>query len=302
MDLGFGKCGEETWLSEVAASRSLFVRLSLLSLAFSSVRTPVHTFLRTHLRSPTMSIMLRPALNRSSAIALRRATTPACCRNFTSSTWLLSPQPSLKLHEELQRSFEPHGRGASLLRTGFLPGREPSLLTHSSSSVDGHPAVSSPTLPATTNASPSDAAPNAATTEWRLSRPHEDWVLAHPVYTQEELDAIQIVERPPENMTDRLAKWMVKAARAGFDLVTGYKVRCRVLWRLLLKVGPRAHPFSTSRSIRTRTQLARRPRRRAKRTWYAPSPRCTDFRGPTTDCFFFCADVSRSPSCKRRDT
>ena len=91
--------------------------------------------------------------------------------------------------------------------------------------ADGHPAVSSPTLPATTNASPSDAAPNAATTEWRLSRPHEDWVLAHPVYTQEELDAIQIVERPPENMTDRLAKWMVKAARAGFDLVTGYKVR-----------------------------------------------------------------------------
>ncbi|KWU43531.1 alternative oxidase, partial [Rhodotorula sp. JG-1b] len=57
-----------------------------------------------------------------------------------------------------------------------------------------------------------------------------DWVLAHPVYTQEELDAIQIVERPPENMTDRLAKWMVKAARAGFDLVTGYKARrhCRI--------------------------------------------------------------------------
>ena len=115
-------------------SRSLSGCQALLSLAFPFTRTPVHTFIRTHLRSRTMSLMLRPALTRS---ALRRATTAAptglCCRNFTSSTWLLSPQPSLKLHEELQRSFEPHGRGASRLRGSlFFRNGNPrvKLLTH----------------------------------------------------------------------------------------------------------------------------------------------------------------------------
>ncbi|GAA5867558.1 hypothetical protein JCM3774_003877 [Rhodotorula dairenensis] len=146
-----------------------------------------------------MSIMLRSALLKTT-VTMRRA--PAALaplgRNFATSTWLLSPQPSLKQRQELQRSFEPHGR-------------------------DGHPALASPSMPASAPASPSDASPNLATAEWRLSRPHEDWVLSHPVYTQEELDAIQIVERPPQNMTDRLARWMVKFARAGFDLVTGYK-------------------------------------------------------------------------------
>ncbi|GAA5977171.1 hypothetical protein JCM10908_004883 [Rhodotorula pacifica] len=148
--------------------------------------------------------MLRPALTRSAhAAAAARSRAPHAlalsqCRNFATSRWLLSPQPTLKLHEELQRSFELHGR-------------------------DGHPSLSSPSMPASANPSPSDASPTLATAEWRRSRPHEDYLLSHPVYTQEELDAIQIVERPPENMTDRLAKWMVKTARTGFDLVTGYK-------------------------------------------------------------------------------
>ncbi|POY74456.1 hypothetical protein BMF94_2454 [Rhodotorula taiwanensis] len=140
--------------------------------------------------------MLRPALR--GPATLRLAATPSCCRTLTSSRWLLSPQPSLRLHEELQRSFELHGR-------------------------DGHPALSSPSLPASAKADQADASPNPATTEWRRSRPHEDWVLSHPVYTQEELDSIQIVERPPEGTSDKIARWLVKTSRAGFDFVTGYR-------------------------------------------------------------------------------
>lgn len=89
--------------------------------------------------------------------------------------------------------------------------------------TDGHPALSSPSLPANAKADQADASPNPATTEWRRSRPHEDWVLSHPVYTQEELDSIQIVERPPEGTSDKIAMWLVKTSRAGFDFVTGYR-------------------------------------------------------------------------------
>ncbi|GAA5985018.1 hypothetical protein JCM11641_000820 [Rhodosporidiobolus odoratus] len=57
---------------------------------------------------------------------------------------------------------------------------------------------------------------------WQSSRPHEAWVMSHPVYSKEEL-AVDIVHHKPTNVGDKLAYWMVKAARKGFDVVSGYK-------------------------------------------------------------------------------
>ncbi|KAL7005460.1 inducible alternative oxidase 2 [Cystobasidiomycetes sp. EMM_F5] len=46
----------------------------------------------------------------------------------------------------------------------------------------------------------------------------QDWVLYHPVYTEE-----QVVHHEAKNVSDRFARSLVKMARYGFDLVTGYK-------------------------------------------------------------------------------
>lgn len=68
-----------------------------------------------------------------------------------------------------------------------------------------------------------------------------DWVLFHPVYSDEELKAVQVcnnyqaligcqltvlpqvVHREPTTFSDKAARILVKAARKGFDLVSGYK-------------------------------------------------------------------------------
>ncbi|KAG8930705.1 hypothetical protein FRC02_003760 [Tulasnella sp. 418] len=50
-----------------------------------------------------------------------------------------------------------------------------------------------------------------------------DWVLMHPVYTPEEVNSVQVVSRPPETIKDRMAERIVKLARLGFDLVSGYQ-------------------------------------------------------------------------------
>lgn len=63
---------------------------------------------------------------------------------------------------------------------------------------------------------------------WKHSRPHEDWVLAHPVYQPADLEKVKIVHFEPKTLGDRLAYIMVRFARRGFDLVSGYKVRCNV--------------------------------------------------------------------------
>lgn len=182
---------------------------------------------------------MRPALRQP---VLRAATAPVSCRFLTASRWLLAPQPSFKAQQAaVQHTYQPHERGTfasleagqdslpALERQRSPPRSSRAPRTDSTSpfrvfAADGHPTLSSPSMSPEADPSPKDAAKNAATEEWRRSRPHEDYLLSHPVYTQEELDAIQIIERPPTCTSDRVAKWMVKTSRAVFDFVTGYKV------------------------------------------------------------------------------
>jgi len=50
-----------------------------------------------------------------------------------------------------------------------------------------------------------------------------DWVLFHPVYTQEELKAVEVLHRNARTSSDKVAYGLVRLARLGFDLVSGYK-------------------------------------------------------------------------------
>ncbi|BGP18162.1 hypothetical protein JCM10213_009005 [Rhodosporidiobolus nylandii] len=58
--------------------------------------------------------------------------------------------------------------------------------------------------------------------QWQHSRPHEAWTMSHPVYSPEELK-VDVVHFKPKTIGDKVAYFMVRAARRGFDLVSGYK-------------------------------------------------------------------------------
>ncbi|KAG8767585.1 hypothetical protein FRC12_006160 [Ceratobasidium sp. 428] len=55
--------------------------------------------------------------------------------------------------------------------------------------------------------------------------PTGDWVLFHPVYTDAELNSVTVFHRAPETTGDRIALGLVKLARWGFDLFSGYKYK-----------------------------------------------------------------------------
>ncbi|KAJ7929586.1 alternative oxidase-domain-containing protein [Mycena leptocephala] len=50
-----------------------------------------------------------------------------------------------------------------------------------------------------------------------------DWVLFHPVYTPEEMRAVQVLHRDAKTVPDKLAYGLVRLARYGFDVVSRYK-------------------------------------------------------------------------------
>ncbi|KAJ7102891.1 alternative oxidase-domain-containing protein [Mycena epipterygia] len=50
-----------------------------------------------------------------------------------------------------------------------------------------------------------------------------DWVLFHPVYTPEEMKAVQVLHRDAKTIPDKLAYGLVRLARFGFDVVSRYK-------------------------------------------------------------------------------
>ncbi|KAG1772293.1 AOX, alternative oxidase mitochondrial precursor [Suillus occidentalis] len=62
-----------------------------------------------------------------------------------------------------------------------------------------------------------------------------DWVLFHPVYSQEEIKAVEVLQREAKTISDKIAYNLVKVdkyrasthvyVRWGFDLVSGYKHR-----------------------------------------------------------------------------
>ncbi|THH11665.1 hypothetical protein EW145_g505 [Phellinidium pouzarii] len=51
----------------------------------------------------------------------------------------------------------------------------------------------------------------------------DDWVMFHPVYTKEELKAVQTsAHREALTMSDKFANFLIRVLRFGFDLVSGY--------------------------------------------------------------------------------
>ncbi|PPQ89652.1 hypothetical protein CVT25_013839 [Psilocybe cyanescens] len=50
-----------------------------------------------------------------------------------------------------------------------------------------------------------------------------DWVLFHPVYSSEELKAVEVLHRNPKTIGDKFAAGLVKFSRTIFDFVSGYK-------------------------------------------------------------------------------
>ncbi|KAJ3568113.1 hypothetical protein NP233_g5925 [Leucocoprinus birnbaumii] len=63
--------------------------------------------------------------------------------------------------------------------------------------------------------------PSAASTVPTMVR--GDWVLFHPVYSPEELKAVQVIHRERRTMSDSVAFGLVKLARTMFDWVSRYK-------------------------------------------------------------------------------
>ncbi|KAI0761929.1 alternative oxidase [Trametes elegans] len=50
-----------------------------------------------------------------------------------------------------------------------------------------------------------------------------DWVLFHPVYTDEELRSVEVLHREAKTFADKIAYNFVRLARWGFDIVSNYK-------------------------------------------------------------------------------
>ncbi|KAI0070147.1 AOX-domain-containing protein [Panus rudis PR-1116 ss-1] len=50
-----------------------------------------------------------------------------------------------------------------------------------------------------------------------------DWVLFHPVYTPEELRAVEVLHHNAKTFSDKLAANFVRILRWGFDFISGYK-------------------------------------------------------------------------------
>ncbi|KAI9058370.1 alternative oxidase [Trametes sanguinea] len=50
-----------------------------------------------------------------------------------------------------------------------------------------------------------------------------DWVLFHPVYTEEELRSVEVLHREAKTFSDKIAYNFVRLARWSFDIASGYK-------------------------------------------------------------------------------
>ncbi|XP_041459970.1 alternative oxidase, mitochondrial-like [Lytechinus variegatus] len=49
-----------------------------------------------------------------------------------------------------------------------------------------------------------------------------DYLMPHPIWSEEELDAVQITHNPPKEKVDKAAYWACKALRTNFDLFSGF--------------------------------------------------------------------------------
>ncbi|GAA5850297.1 hypothetical protein JCM3766R1_001161 [Sporobolomyces carnicolor] len=67
------------------------------------------------------------------------------------------------------------------------------------------------------------SASSSPSNRWKPSRPHEQYLLSHPVYTQADVDAVKVVHLAPKTFGDKVARLLVTLSRKGFDFVTLYK-------------------------------------------------------------------------------
>ncbi|KAG9042003.1 hypothetical protein FS837_011456 [Tulasnella sp. UAMH 9824] len=58
-----------------------------------------------------------------------------------------------------------------------------------------------------------------------LSNITGDWVLFHPVYTAEEVNAVKVLQRERKTIGDKIAAGCVRVLRFGFDILSRYKHR-----------------------------------------------------------------------------
>ena len=53
---------------------------------------------------------------------------------------------------------------------------------------------------------------------------YENYMMSHPIWTQEEVDNVAITHKEPERKVDKVAYFIVKCMRFGWDLSTGYTI------------------------------------------------------------------------------
>jgi hypothetical protein len=53
--------------------------------------------------------------------------------------------------------------------------------------------------------------------------PTGDWVLFHPAYSKEEMQAVKVVRHPRKTFGDHVAAFFIRALRVGFDIVSMYR-------------------------------------------------------------------------------
>ncbi|GAA5886732.1 hypothetical protein JCM6882_005871 [Rhodosporidiobolus microsporus] len=126
------------------------------------------------------------------------------------------------LNSHLHRDFSSStlrsvSRTSKLSATTQTP--SPSLTEHAATSgqkptraFQPHFKDAAPSLPS----SPDSPKP------WTTSRPHENWVMTHPVYKPEDL-VVDVVHFEPRTFGDHVAHRLIRIARWGFDVVSGYK-------------------------------------------------------------------------------
>ncbi len=52
----------------------------------------------------------------------------------------------------------------------------------------------------------------------------DEFTLPHPIWSDSEVDSVQITHRKPESFSDKMAYWSVMTLRTTFDLASGYTV------------------------------------------------------------------------------
>jgi len=59
-------------------------------------------------------------------------------------------------------------------------------------------------------------------------KPHEEYTLPHPIWSQHEVEIVEVTHRQPEGIADHMAYACVATMRSAFDLFSGYKLQLKL--------------------------------------------------------------------------